>query len=250
MSSVNSKNIPVIRTKKVFHIGSLKVEDKASVFTSSLEGHCLSVSLCPVAWRSIAKIGGYPLWKMEAPDAVFLDIHKVAENKNLRQAIESWGSAKGYSETKTLWKSWSVDEEGEWRYMICATESEARGEAEGLDEGPDGRPVVEPTAVLVGTAALCQRIFTSRLDDSDAFDFVAMVWAEDTIPDLDGVWWQETYAPECLSAPRGGIFPSRLARWGSSEVSFDAVCDDESGRQIKKGYLKDGLRKTSPSMCL
>ena len=41
---------------------------------------------------------------------------------------------------------------------------------------------------------------------------VATVWAQRA--GLDGVWWEDTYAPERLSAPRGVIFPERVAAMG------------------------------------
>lgn len=243
-----SSKLPIVRTDEVFHIGTLSQTEKATRFTSSFEAHCLSVSHCPTAWRSIAKLGGNPLWVLRSPDGVFLDVWKAARTKKLRNLIEGWGIHNGYVERQTRWKSWNTGEDDEWRYMLCVTEAEAQAEVEdsGLGKGPNGGPLVEEIEVLIGTEQLCQRIDHERMDDMDAFDFLALVWAEDTQPQLDGVWWREDFAPECLSAPRGGIFPSRMARWQSSEIKFSDVEDDELEERLACGFVPDATEARKP----
>lgn len=231
--------IPVVRTERVLHIGTLQASLKGRHFGSSLEGHCLSVSHCPHAWRDIARLGGNTLWALENPRGVFLDAIRVARNARLRRLIEAWGVLNGFSGPEIRWKVWSTDEDGEWRYILCGTEQDALWEAEDgeNEQGPRGGPVVEAVQVLTGTHRLCQRVGLVRMDDLDAFDFLAMVWAEDTQPLIDGIWWRERYAPESLSAPRGGIFPTRLAQWKPHHAAFDAVSDCEGAQCLKVGFI-------------
>lgn len=240
--------IPVVKTGEVFHIGNLEQAQKAERFSTSFEGHCLSVSHCPTAWRSIAKLGGSPLWALRSDGGVFLDVWKAARSKKLRSLIETWGLQNSYVERLPRWKAWNTDEEGEWRYMLCPSEAEAQAQVEDdfFEEGPNGGPAVEEVLVLIGTDRLGQRVGRLRMDDMDAFDFLAMVWAEDTQPDLDGVWWREAFAPECLSAPRGGIFPARVARWRPAKTSFSEVDDDEAEARLACGFVPDATEVQKP----
>ena len=225
-------DIPVLMVDEVYHWGTLAVSQKGSRFSDSFEGHCLSVSRCPLAWLRIAKLGGSPLWRLTRRGGVFLDILSVGRNPELRQIIQDWGIARGYAENRTLWQAWSSDEDGEWRYMLFASEDEARVEVVEDDEGPDGGDAVVPVEVLTGTALLCARLGRARMEGQDAFDFVAMVWAEDGHPALDGVWWGEVFDPDALSAPRGGIFPGKVGSWTSAESATYPGMDDEDSEGI------------------
>ena len=51
-------NLPVIRLSRVLHVGTMDIEAfrARAGQRSSLEGHCLSVSLCPEAWEEIARL--------------------------------------------------------------------------------------------------------------------------------------------------------------------------------------------------
>ena len=231
-------HLPVVTTEGVLHIGTLAPETRHHRLSDSLEGHCLSVSHCPNAWRSIARLGGSLLWELSNPHGKFLDVCKIANGKALRQEIETWGLDNNYVERQSRWRAWFTDESGGWRYMLCETEQDARAEtADTEDLRPDGNPVVDLTHALIGTTLLGQRTQIRKLSDRDAFDLVAMAWAEDTQPELDGVWWRETYDPSSLSAPRGGIFPNRLHRWNAHKTDYRHHCDDELGLKLNHGLL-------------
>lgn len=223
----NAKDIPVLLINKVFHIGTLDPAEKGRVHQGSLEGSCLSVSRCPLAWRSIARLGGLPLWELHKEGATFLNVLALEPGLALREDIETWGVRQGYAKRQALWRTWMYDSEADsWGYMLFESEAEAVNEAQD-ESGPDDGPVTEKVEELVGLGALCTRMGFSSLKDRNAFDLVAIAWAEDTLPQVDGVWWTEDYDPAGLSAPRGGIFPSRVRDWTAMGFSFELVADEE-----------------------
>jgi len=44
---------------------------------------------------------------------------------------------------------------------------------------------------------------------------------------VDGLYWNETYDPDGLSAPRGAIFPECVPEWSAAKVAFSAIEDEE-----------------------
>ena len=230
--SLLDTKVPLLATDYVLHMGTLNVSEKGQVHSESLEGSCLSVSLCPHAWRSIAKLGGYPLWKLSRKGSLFLDILAVERCSALKLDIESWGFANGYSSRQSLWRTWLYDSESDaWGFMTFKSESEAMLEAQD-DIGPNGGPVTEPFEVLVGSHKLCHRMGYRSLDDRDAFDLLVIAWAEDNLPEVDGVWWAEDYYPAGLSSPRGGIFPSRVSSWSPTPALFEHYADDVNSSRL------------------
>jgi len=213
--------IPLYKPKSVVHIGSMDARHKGRFFTDSLEGHCLSVSTCPAAWCSIAKLGGMPWWRLSKGGAIFVDVLKVYRSKSLCRQIEEWGLEHNLVEKHLMWRAWDYDSEGgddgDWRYMLFPSEQEALDQLE-CDEdelvtGRDGKPMVDSTEVFTGTDLMAARLGMGKLSKNDCFDFLIMLWAQDTRQDVDGVWWHETLDPFVLSAPRGGIFPNKVKEW-------------------------------------
>ena len=109
--------LPVIAFDTVYHLGtldpSLRGKEGGAVGGDSQEGHLLSVSTCPDAWRSIARIGGVDLHAMtiqEGGPALFFDIHALndPEHTRLRETIERFGAEEGLTQSKALWRAWCV----------------------------------------------------------------------------------------------------------------------------------------------
>lgn len=219
--------LPVVSAPAFYHLGSLQAEQRQHQFRESMEGHCLSISLCPLSWSFIARLGGAPLWKMAAPEALLLDVMSLSHDERLVQLVRKWGKAHGLVVQKTLWRAWQYDCEcDEWRYSLWDSKESALAEVDDETEGPQGI-AVESTTVLCGTPKLAEKVMQRDLETRDAFAFLAMVWAEETQPELDGIWWSELFDPQSLSAPRGGLFPGRLARWTALEVSRAGVDEEE-----------------------
>lgn len=257
MSANQLGGLPILVTDLVYHVGSLDQTKKGHSYRRSLEGHCLSVSHCPSAWVKIARLGGLPCHQLEKVDGVFLDVLRTRGDRALHSQIQDWGIQQGLCNLETQWKSWSTDEEGDWRYTLHKSEHEAQEEAESnyADEGPNG-PAHEPAEVLAASAKLLSLTHQTSMDGEDCFNLLCAVWADQTQPKIDGVWWTEVFDPGNLSAPRGGIFPSRLNGWSSREVSMNQIaeieaaddCDENSFWKKATEKPKDESAKTRPRM--
>jgi hypothetical protein len=235
-------DIPVIRLSKVFHVGTLDpAQLGANSGGASLEGACLSVSLCPNAWSAIVKIGD-DLHELRKDEGLFLDISGLLEDDAAKAELIDWSVDQGYGRLRKLWRSWRYDGEAdEWRFLLCRTPEEAMEEARTYDDeeypspadvpAPDGHRGIEPVTVPIGTAKLGRLTGHALRPDDDATDVLAIAFAmvrapEQTGIELDGVWWRERFDPAQLSAPRGGIFPARVEHWSANRAILAEV-DDE-----------------------
>jgi hypothetical protein len=222
-----TSEIPSVKVNATYHIGTLQARNRGER-GESLEGHLLSVSTCPKSWTEIAKING-PLHHFSKQEgALFLDVLGVLKNAELRDSIEQWAILQELVEKRSLWQVWIYDSEQEdWRFTLHGSKDLALNEIEDDEEcGPDGVNPVE-VELLVGTPKLGARVHIRDLSRRDSFEYAAMAWAEDMHPQFDGVWWREDFAPEALSAPRGGIFPSKIGSFQTKEISWDEAPDDE-----------------------
>jgi hypothetical protein len=76
---------PLKSVCKVWHIGTMRVENKAG---DSYEGAGISVSTHPHEWARIARIGLVPLWETRNPEALFLDNAKLSDAH--RDSMREW----------------------------------------------------------------------------------------------------------------------------------------------------------------
>ena len=238
--------IPVFKTREVLHYGSL---DPATCDRKGAiqDGHCLSVSHCPWAWRRIAELKGVPLWSLRCAEiGNFIDVHALGNEKDLRSHIAEWGISNDYAEPKILWRGWSLDRKsGAWSSAMYSSRREAfeevdtLGQYEKIDQvpGPDGKCGIQPVETLTGTAKLEEAVQVSKLAKAESFDFVLMLWAEETQPEIDGLWWLDPYTRYGHVVPRGGILPSRLPRWNCTRVAIDDYADDETGKNLVCKYM-------------
>jgi hypothetical protein len=226
--------VPIIELGRVYHVGSLEPALRGSLHRSSQEGPCLSVSLCPDAWTGIARLGGSDLFALERDGGVFLDVHAAMADASLRETIVRWAEAEGLIAFRERWKAWSFDDETEeWTYFTLDSRADAEAEVDEFATGPDGGPAIELSMGYVATEELGRRLGCGRFDDAFTLDFATMAWARDAAPILtgrtfDGVWFREEYAPERLSAPRGGIFPDALPGWTPVALPRSSVDDDDA----------------------
>jgi hypothetical protein len=63
----------------------------------------------------------------------------------------------------------------------------------------------------------------ARIPQQIAADYAVVLWAE-ALGYYDGVWWEETYDPSSLSAPRGVIFQGKIGDW---KISRGLPSDDD-----------------------
>jgi hypothetical protein len=208
LSTLGGRKVPTKSFKCLWHVGSLRIADKG-IQGASQEGSGLSISLHPDDWASIARLGGNPTWALRRPENKFLNFHKL--NSAQREALQAWGIGKGYLALKAQWELKYFDSElDDDCYCRFDSESEARQEIPDWLEEPD-MATITPVVVPCPTPAMAARLgFDTKF--CDAMDMTATFWVEDETS-LDGVWWQDTYEPQLLSAPRGVIVKRALQSW-------------------------------------
>jgi len=200
-TALQCSKMPTQVIEQVFHIGTLDPGQKGEF---SWEGHGLSISLDPEAWEKIAKLGGFPWWRLQKTGGSFLDYHRLSSFH--RGRATRWGLREGYCVEKTGYEFSYYDDELEDDMRFTYTDrDEALVEAEGV--GADEESVLL-TTILVATDKLRKELHLKV--DINCFDQLFCLWAE-RFTSFDGVWWDDQYG--FMSAPRGVIFPSRLANW-------------------------------------
>lgn len=231
--------LSVIHFERVLHIGTLNIGDRSRNYRSSYEGNCLSVSVTPHAWQQIAKLGGYDLHELTKEGGRLVDVHAVRNSDDFAEIV-AWAKANGLVEDREVFKGWECNEDDEWAYTYFASEQAALEELDmdGEYDGkisrmphPRGHKAIEPVTILGGTAALSQIVGRDFDVTEAADDYLIMAYAHQEM-DVDGVWWNEDYDPDGYSAPRGGIFPNKVAEWTASEIDFDDVDDDEEMERL------------------
>ncbi len=212
---MTAPTLPFLFFDRVWHVGSMNPEDGKT--RTSQEGFCLSVSLAPDIWSSIARVGG-PSWELSRPNAAFVDA--VHLDEAARAAVMTWAVERGYAAAQTWHRAWSYDSEmEEWRFMSFATGIEAEEEAE-FQGTEDDEEVPSKTGTAVdteeghvltaaGMAALGRWMWESDAENGAILLYTREVLAPDD-PEIMGVWWDEVADPDALSYPRGGILPERL----------------------------------------
>lgn len=242
--------VPVLNLPVVYHVGTLDPGRRGQQWAGSYEGAGLSVSLCPEAWEQIARLGGSPWHACVRHDALYLDL--MAMDDALLAEIQVWARDAGLIEQRAMWKSWYWDEEREnWSYLLSETREDAICQLQGVQE-PDEDPEAfldrmneeEEGNLPSGASSLVEDLFVYVLSeqgmrragqrfgqDQDATDMAIMFWAEDVLraimPEVVGVWWNERYDPNTLSAPRGAILPSCLESITFAEADRRRVDEDE-----------------------
>jgi hypothetical protein len=115
-------DLPVVILEEIFHVGSF--QGYAPRFGSQ-EANALSASTCPDAWRTIARIGGAPTWRLTKPGARFLDALALTPAEQL--ALDAHAVALGLAARAPEWRLWSNDCETDERvYMLFPRETDIR----------------------------------------------------------------------------------------------------------------------------
>lgn len=212
----NAELQPIRTFDRLWHVGSMVASAKRK---GSYEGAGLSVSRHPNAWTQIARghVNG-DIWELTKPNNRFLDYHAMPYR--LKTQIRQWGIEQGYIEETTHFRIRYYDDEWEQeRWMDFNTREEAEEEAEMMDLE---NPIEEITDALKATPKLDARTMNAGGD----MEALVPVWVED-MTDLDGVWWQDSYDPDRLSAPRGVIMQSKMREWSATKPSVEPEDDDD-----------------------
>lgn len=213
-------DLPLFRTTRVLHVGTLDPTERGQQCPQSLEGPCLSVSHHPEAWRTIAKLGSAPVWELTREAGCFVDVRATLVDSQHLAQVRAWGAAHGLCQLSPKWAAWweDLDDPGTWLYTLHDTAEAAALELEDPTAlQPDGAPCVHPLEVCEGTPRLAQWLGFPLLHRA-VDDFLLLHWVSHNLPDVDGGWWHDVLAPLALSAPRGGILPDRISRWRARQL--------------------------------
>ena len=196
----------------VYHIGDLDADRERPYI--SHEGRGLSVSEHPDIWRRIARLDG-DTYELHREGAVFYD---AVPGGPPREAATDWCVSNGYIENIDAYRVAWTDERGDERTMLFAADDEARARTEAAEEG---RSIESVEAFGLGERGVDYWFdaFEQPPAEADLHLVRALIpvwYAEER--GHDGVWWDETLAPEDFSAPRGVIFPSALDAWEVEHV--------------------------------
>jgi hypothetical protein len=211
--------LPVLPLETVYHVGTLKLADKKTQYAESYEADCLSVSMCPEAWAQIARLGG-PTHELTKKNGWFLDIKRLSAAS--RRAIELWAEKRGYLQHESWYRAIVTRDEDTNGPGYSWFGSKKEALAEVLPEDESSVRALRPWTTT--HTLLERRGLTAPLVDRDAVDLAIMTFAEEH--DFDGVWWRETYDPDSLSAPRGGILPRKVSEWTATTIR-EAPDDEE-----------------------
>jgi hypothetical protein len=207
---------PILRLERVGHVGTLDVADKGD---RSYEGEGLSVGLHPDEWVVLARLGGRPIWELTRRGGKFLDFHAFRASGALERVVLPWGLERGYVRMEPRWRVDYYDaEREEERFPLFDRREEA--DAEALACGEDG--AADGVRVCAIMAPVATDAFPDRTvragEDMLVEDLLVVAWTRAAHPPLDGVWWDDQYAPELLSLPRGVIHVDRVAAWTAKQV--------------------------------
>lgn len=192
-------DLPLITFDEVFHVGSLNTADRKS---ASYEGDGLSVSVHPDDWSHIARLGGTATWAMRRTDATplrFVAFHDLSEAAT--NTIREWGQTHGWIAQREVYRiSWHDDEYDDTMSMEFDTRAEAQDEA---DFRADEDETDVPLTTIMGWRPTPTFPDTRISRDYDPTDVLIATYIRQHLPEVDGLWWDDDYAPERLSCPRG-----------------------------------------------
>ena len=90
----------------------------------------------------------------------------------------------------------------------------------------DSGTIVEEALTVVSTAKFPDP--TVGAGATDVEQVLATSWVAECVPELDGVWWEDTFDPDGLSAPRGVLVMARITEWiGSASPRGDDTANPD-----------------------
>lgn len=192
-SKVGSISIdpPIVSFNEVFHVGTFQGGDRKEL---SYEGDGLSVSRDPSVWAGIARLGGdtWTLTRADGDPLRFADFRGL--DSETVEAIRSWGVTNGWVHQQPFYRVEFEDENEDICWMEFESHDEAWDEADSMGGEISETLAWRPTDTFP----------MDRVDrDSDPLDMLLSVYVTKQRPDVDGVWWDDTFNPANYSCPRG-----------------------------------------------
>lgn len=226
----------------LYHVGTMDISKKSK---DSYEGNGLSVSMCPSAWESIARICNYNVWKLEKENINLLDYYKVPTY--IRENITLWGIENGYLEEVfgRYFYCYYDEELGRDIATLCSCFEEALEEAcldnlyETYDDfinSKDGdKDMIYPVKSYRATEKL-KSLSLIDISEEDSVEQNFILYIENNT-NYDGIYWDETLDILSLSAPRGVIFNSKLSSFSKELISESGA--DYIENQLWESEIQD-----------
>jgi hypothetical protein len=198
---IDITGIPTKSFAALYHVGELSGPIPGR---HSHEGNALSVSECPDAWREICRLGGSPTWEVRKYSNVFLDARRLLPAHIT--LIHDWTIDEGWVKPARVFRvDWYDDETAETRFSLHPTRQQACYECD-THEDQQIKEIDSLVAQPRLTSLLGYEPDLAAVEDLTLFRFAEA-------HGFDGVFFNETFDPLLLSAPRAGIVPTQLASW-------------------------------------
>ena len=216
--------LPVRQVNKLYHWGTMN-PDNVGKNGPSQEGNCLSASLCPEAWLTLARLGAEQLYSLSRDGGAFFDIGEVLHNKRLektRSSLLLMAISGGFVEEKTLFEvNFYADDEliGKCLYSnLDEALVEADYEEENIKQ-VDGYACTEKLMSFIG-------IGDNLRNFGSEYGIIGVVkkMSQEGLG-VDGIYFGDEYDPSAFSAPRFGIFPDKVSSWSFALADRDLPRD-------------------------
>lgn len=212
---------PVVAFDHLFHVGCMDPELKGKSHNRySLEGDGLSVSVHPVSWRKIARLGDASTWRLSSENDKITLLDVLALSDEHWEEIIQWSVENGWitrtTGFKVSWETDELDEEGPGsHFMLFSDEASANDEAEVRDTQPESVMCNSPSEALI-------RRLQFKPDIALCTDMAMTVFVEEVLwrtEGIHGAWWQEVHDVHLLSAPRGVLHRAGLSELNRQDLS-------------------------------
>jgi hypothetical protein len=224
--ALNSINLKTISFNSLYHIGTLKKENKSDTSLEGING--ISISSDSNIWGEINDIhANGDTFEFTKKDNIFVEAHSLSQKT--KDLIMEWGVENGFLSSTTKYKYEYYDEDTELdSFFVFDT----------LDEALDDYNYDDLTIFKEYNAT---QKFKDIVGENNAWNLELMlsVYAN-TTTNFDGVYWNDESNKSKYSAPRGIIFEDKISSWSvnnlslKSKKSLDSLLNNISKPEPKK----------------
>lgn len=204
--SINSINLKTISFDNLYHIGTLKKENKSDTSLEGING--ISISSDSNIWGEINDIhGNGDTFEFTKKENTFVDAHSLSQKT--KDLIMEWGVENGFLSSVTKYKYEYYDEDSELdSFLVFDT----------LDEALDDYNYDDLTIFKEYNAT---QKFKDIVGENNAWNLELMlsVYTNKTT-NFDGIYWNDESNKNKYSAPRGIIFEDKISSWSINNLSL------------------------------
>lgn len=234
--------VPSRQLSVLYHWGTL---DPSNVGKGgpSMEGNCLSASLCPETWLTVARLGAERLYSLKAKSGVFVDVQEIMKNNewsDSKNALLRHAEDAGYVEMTKVWEVSTYCDDEFIGVINCFDYESALTEADDYEEN------IQVVDKLVCTPLLLSHLGLHERYKALGTEYGLIAAIKDFClkgAKVDGIHFANAYDPENHVAPCFGIFPERVGRW-----SFSPAMDiaDDAELMMGLGGIKPFVIDSNP----